>query len=263
MNDNANPLDPIEPLRLRAKNPTLHCVTPDLSSAVQQVHSANAKTIAEQVTTFSKSANLALDTSGIKSMVDSATQLSQAMSATIPSFVHQVQSPAMKDLVKSIDQQFFSSRVDYSALFKNTEAVNKAIESLLSTPSFALNFHNFESALQDAVDGVSVRNETPQNQVPACSDESTNNPVLADSTTLSAIDRAAVALAVLLEQIMESVRKKAISFNAASLLAQVVVTLATLQLTADPVLSITLAWSLEQAVQRLLRSPDELGVAED
>lgn len=263
MNGNANPLDPIEPLRLQAKNPTLHCVTPDLSSAVQQVHSANAKAIAEQVTALSKSANLALETSGIKSMVDSATQLSQAMSATIPNFVHQVQSPTMKNLVKSIDQQFFRPRIDYSALFKNTEAVNKAIDSLLSTPSFALNFHNFGVALQEAVDDVSVQNEAPQNQVLSYPDESAKDPAATESPTLSATERAAEAFTALLDQSMESARKTAISFDAASLIAQIVITLAVMGLQAHPVLIITLIWSLEQAIQRLLRSPDELDGAED
>lgn len=263
MNKNVNPLDPVENLRVQAKNPTLHCVTPDLSSALQQVHTANAKAIAEQVKTFSKSANLALNTSGIKSMVDSATQLSQAMSATIPSFVHQVQSQTMKNLVKSIDQQFFRPRIDYSALFKNTEAVDEAIESLLSAPSFAVNFRNFESALQDAVDDLAVSNEATENQVLSRPGESAKGPATNESTALSATDRATEAFTALLDQIMETTRTKAISSNAASLIAQSVITLATVGLTANPVLLIFLVWSLEQAIQWVLRSPDELGVAED
>lgn len=170
------------------------------------MHTANTKAIAEQVTKLSKNANLVLNASGFQSMVGSATQLSQTMSPAIPSLVHQVQSPTMKNLVNFIDQQYFSPRIDYSALFKNTEAVNKAIESLLSAPSFALNFHNFGVALQEAVDDVSVQNEAPQNQVLSYSDTCANNPVATESTTLSVIDRATAAFTELLDQIMESVR---------------------------------------------------------
>lgn len=263
MNNDATPMDPIKPLRLQAINPTLHGATPDLSNFVQQVQETNAKAIAKQLNTFAKNTNLALNRSGAKLKIDPAAQFSQCISAAIPSLVHQIQSSPMNKMVKALDRQFFGPKVDYSALFNNTGAINQALEELLSTTSFAISFQNFEFALQDTVDKLAVPDEAPKDQIPSHPEEGSKDSATTKSIALSATYRTTNALTALLDQIMEFARKKAISHNAASLIAQSIVTLAALGLTANPVLVITLIWSFEQVIQRLLRSPDELGVAKD
>lgn len=167
MNNDATPMGPIKPLRLQAINPTLHGVTPDLSNFAQQVHETNVGGIAKQLNAFAKNISLALNRSGTKRKIDPAAQFSQCISAAIPSLVHQIQSSPINKMVKALDRQFFGPKVDYSALFNNTGAINQALEELLSTPSFAISFQNFEFALQDTVDKLAVPDAAPKDQIPS------------------------------------------------------------------------------------------------